>query len=167
MPTCIHCGRENDDASPVCADCGRPLSRPSSASNSQGMNTSGSMGQSYFGDAAAVGPNVCPECGTQRVAGLPFCPSCGRQVSAEMKGVPCCANSKAENYRIFVDSFEPTSAGVTNGGFAVRLFRYQAIGCRPHPTWALDFHVTPEGSFKVVREIKVFEDPNDDGLCVD
>ena len=89
MPTCTHCGRENDGASLYCADCGMTLDQQLAGSgpeNTDAANTS----PSSAANPAAAAPSNCPECGAERVAGLPFCPSCGRQVTAHMEGVPSC-----------------------------------------------------------------------------
>lgn len=92
MRTCTHCGRENDDASQFCGDCGLSLEQSLLSSVSSNLNFNrlenpaaapvNRSGQSHSGN--------CPECGTRRVPGLPFCPSCGRQVTAPIEGVQAC-----------------------------------------------------------------------------
>ena len=90
VPTCTHCGRENDEASPFCGDCGMALGPPPDAAAPKNASIADSMQPPLTNKPVTGGPAVCPDCGAQRVAGLPFCPSCGRQVSAQMEGVPCC-----------------------------------------------------------------------------
>lgn len=86
MRTCIHCGRENNDASQYCGDCGMSLGQLPPDPAQQGSNSPLAPQLSQI----STGPAVCPECGTERVPGLPFCPTCGRQVSAPMEGIATC-----------------------------------------------------------------------------
>lgn len=92
MRTCTHCGRENDDASQFCGDCGLVLDQHPQASGSLDLD----LDQLDHPQAPPIdqsvssGPAACPECGTPRVPSLPFCPSCGRQVTAPMEGVTVC-----------------------------------------------------------------------------
>lgn len=51
-------------------------------------------------------------------------------------------------------------------GYHVRLFGSQMCGCS-HPTWGIDYLVTPDGKVTELARKKVWEDPKSRGLCVD
>lgn len=67
MIVCGYCGRENEDASKYCGDCGKPL----------GRSPSGQEG------------STCPACGAGLRIGLPFCPACGKRVTVAASGAAC------------------------------------------------------------------------------
>lgn len=81
MTRCSFCGRENDDSSRYCADCGKPLERASRPST----------GPSRPVAAPDVGgkqePQACPHCHyAPLLPGLPFCPSCGKRTASPAPG---------------------------------------------------------------------------------
>jgi hypothetical protein len=50
--------------------------------------------------------------------------------------------------------------------YMVHLFHYQQFGC-DHPYFSALFKVTPGGEVTLIESKKSFEDPKDNGLCVD
>jgi hypothetical protein len=69
--------------------------------------------------------------------------------------------------RYFVSELQDTYVQQIERGFQVHLYDYQVCGCGPHPTYAVDLLVTPLGELEELSREKVFEDPAEDGLCVD
>jgi hypothetical protein len=72
-----------------------------------------------------------------------------------------------QGLRYFVDEMQDTHVQQTERGFQVRLYDYQLCGCGPHPTSAVDLLISPDGQIEELARVKVFEDPSEDGLCVD
>ena len=70
-------------------------------------------------------------------------------------------------YRYFVDRLEDTHVNRTSEGFIVSLFDYRLCGCGPHPTYSAEVLVRPNGQWEELNRVKLFEDPEQDNLCVD
>ncbi len=70
-------------------------------------------------------------------------------------------------YEYFVDVVEDTHVDQVADGYLVYLYRQDVLGCGPHPTYQVTFHVTSEGIIQQ-REVKqVFKNPAEDRTCVD
>jgi hypothetical protein len=70
-------------------------------------------------------------------------------------------------YRYFVSQLEDTHAVATDKGFLVYLYDYKLCGCGPHTTSYVEILVTSDGSVSETGRTPVFEDPEQDSLCVD
>jgi hypothetical protein len=71
------------------------------------------------------------------------------------------------DYEYFVNELEDTHVDVVEDGYIVHLYRYQAFGCGPHNTSAVDLLITNQGSVEEVAREAVYKDPSEDDLCVD
>ncbi|NPV75202.1 MAG: hypothetical protein HPY59_02385 [Anaerolineae bacterium] len=71
------------------------------------------------------------------------------------------------NFRYHVSSLEETYVEEIEDGYRVHLFHYRLCGCGPHTTSAAAVDVGRDGSIQVGDFIPLFEDPEQDGLCVD
>lgn len=81
MTRCSYCGRENDDASKYCADCGKPLDRTSSTGPSRPV--------AVRVEGREDAPQACPHCRyAPLLPGLPFCPSCGKRAREPQPAAP-------------------------------------------------------------------------------
>jgi hypothetical protein len=70
--------------------------------------------------------------------------------------------------RYLTERLEDTDVAETgNGGYAVHLFYYQFCGCGPHTTSAVDVMVEADGQVTLEGRTPQFENPEEDGLCVD
>lgn len=69
--------------------------------------------------------------------------------------------------RYFVDDLQDTFVRQTEQGYLVHLYDYKLCGCGPHPTYAVDILIKTDGQLEEIRRVKVFEDPEEDNLCVD
>lgn len=70
--------------------------------------------------------------------------------------------------RYFLPVLEETEVVATSSGYLVKnLLRKKLFGCGPHTNWLVDVAVSHDGSVQVVTERKAFEDPQEDGICVD
>ncbi len=72
-----------------------------------------------------------------------------------------------EGYRYLVDEMEGTHVTETEDGYRVNLFYYQFCGCGPHTTSQIDVQVSQDGHTSVGETTPVFENPEEDDLCVD
>lgn len=72
-----------------------------------------------------------------------------------------------KGYRYFTDTIEDTHVIETGTGYVVNLFGYQVCGCGPHTFYRVDVTVTREGDVIVGERIPLYEDPEQDGMCVD
>lgn len=72
-----------------------------------------------------------------------------------------------KNYKVFVSKIKATYAEETFDGFKVHLFDYDFCGCGPHSHYAVDYLVTKAGEVKEISRQKIFENPEEEGLCVD
>lgn len=71
------------------------------------------------------------------------------------------------NYRIYSKSFPSTYAKRINGGFEVLLHDKEVFGCGPHSYVYKIFTVSNSGTINLIRSVKMFENPQEDGLCID
>jgi hypothetical protein len=72
------------------------------------------------------------------------------------------------SFRFFIAALEETHVTeVSNGGYSVNLFRYQWCGCGPHAQYQIMINVSQNGAVSVGEPQKLWEDPAQDGLCVD
>lgn len=69
--------------------------------------------------------------------------------------------------RYFVDRLEDTNVQTVPQGYRVHLFDYKLCGCGPHPSFAVDVMVTSDGQVRELSREKIYEDPAEDGLCID
>lgn len=72
-----------------------------------------------------------------------------------------------EGYRVYSEEFPSTYVKEIDGGYEVLLHDYQLFGCGPHPHFYIIFHVTTAGEIELIETVKMFEDPEQDDLCVD
>ncbi|PIQ29183.1 hypothetical protein COW36_17655 [bacterium (Candidatus Blackallbacteria) CG17_big_fil_post_rev_8_21_14_2_50_48_46] len=70
-------------------------------------------------------------------------------------------------FRYFSTSFVPTTVVKEGENYRVNLFDFQQFGCGPHPHYAVSYRVSSAGEVSEISRVKLFEDPNLDGLCVD
>jgi len=71
-------------------------------------------------------------------------------------------------YTYFVsDAIEDTHADEVEDGYSVHLYYHQTFGCGPHPTYAVDLLVTPQGHIRQLGTEKTFTNPSEDEICVD
>ena len=70
-------------------------------------------------------------------------------------------------YRYQVNKLEDTHIVETGDGYDVLLYHYKVCGCGPHPTSTVLLHVTRAGDIHEIERTPAFEDPKEDGLCVD
>lgn len=91
MRKCAHCGRENDDRSRFCEDCGKPVDQPRPSVPSESP-APGPVREPAGRQPAASGPMLCPGCGGSVVPGLPFCPQCGKRVKIPRDSTTACPN---------------------------------------------------------------------------
>lgn len=88
MRVCAHCGRENDDRSRFCEDCGKPVDAPPPS----GVPVAKPPNPAPVGRQPAAGGSCCPQCGSSVVPGLPFCPKCGKRLLAPKDEGSSCPN---------------------------------------------------------------------------
>lgn len=74
---------------------------------------------------------------------------------------------KKRRYRVYSTHFPSTYAKRVEGGFEVLLHDNKKYGCGPHPYFYKIFKVTDSGDIKLIENVKMYEDPEDDALCVD
>lgn len=72
-----------------------------------------------------------------------------------------------KEFRVFVPKIKDTFVKKIADGYQVHLFDYQVCGCGPHPHYAVDYTVTKTGDVTETSRTKIYEDPQQDGLCVD
>lgn len=70
-------------------------------------------------------------------------------------------------FRYFQDTLEDTFVIETADGFELLLYHYQVCGCGPHTTSAIRLQISREGIIKEITKSPAYEDPAEDGLCVD
>jgi hypothetical protein len=70
-------------------------------------------------------------------------------------------------FRYFQDTLEDTYVAEQNGGYEVLLYHYQVCGCGPHTTSVVRLQVSREGEIQELSNNPIYEDPEEDGLCVD
>lgn len=72
-----------------------------------------------------------------------------------------------KNFKVFVSKIKATYVEETIEGFKVHLFDYDFCGCGPHSHYVVDYLVTKAGEVKEISRQKIFENPEEEGLCVD
>ncbi|MBD2039676.1 hypothetical protein [Microcoleus sp. FACHB-672] len=72
-----------------------------------------------------------------------------------------------KEFRVFVPKIKDTFVKKIANGYQVHLFDYQVCGCGPHPHYTVDYTVTKTGEVTETSREKIYEDPKQDGLCVD
>jgi hypothetical protein len=70
-------------------------------------------------------------------------------------------------YRFLLDNIEETTINNTNDGYIVALYHHQFCGCGPHITFLTKVRVNFDGTINLLDPVPAFEDPAEDGLCVD
>lgn len=74
---------------------------------------------------------------------------------------------KDENMRYRVAEIADTRVQLQNGVFDVTLYSYNACGCGPHAMNRRIVHVSPNGDVNADDPLPVWEDPTQDGVCLD
>jgi hypothetical protein len=69
--------------------------------------------------------------------------------------------------RYLTKTVEDTHVEESGDGYLVHLFAYQFFGCGPHTTSAVAVRVTHGGLVEEIRMDGIFENPEEDDLCVD
>jgi len=72
-----------------------------------------------------------------------------------------------KNLRFLVNELPETKVDAAADGFDVLLYDYQFCGCGPHTHFISKVKVFFDGSIQLSDPIPAFEDPEQDGLCVD
>jgi len=72
-----------------------------------------------------------------------------------------------KNPRTFVWKINSTYSIEKDNGYEVNLFDYRECGCGPHPYSMNIYHVGRNGDLTKIKTVKYYEDPAQDGLCVD
>lgn len=75
--------------------------------------------------------------------------------------------AKKFRYRVYSSNFPSTYAKRINAGYEVLLHDKKVFGCGPHPNYYKLFKVTDSGQITLLQTVKMFEDPEEDALCVD
>lgn len=70
-------------------------------------------------------------------------------------------------YRRLTSPLEDTHVTAVDGGYEVTVYQYRLCGCGPHTYTAVRLKVTVGGEVQVLDRTPAFEDPADDGLCID
>ena len=70
-------------------------------------------------------------------------------------------------YRTYVKELHKSYAVKKDNGFVTLTYDYQKFGCGPHPYFAVTSFVGPNGNVKELERVKVYEDPDQDGICID
>jgi hypothetical protein len=70
-------------------------------------------------------------------------------------------------YRYFVNRLEDTHVSQVDEGYQINLYDYQFCGCGPHTTSIVTIEVFANGNLQTLEEQPAFENPEEDGLCVD
>jgi hypothetical protein len=71
------------------------------------------------------------------------------------------------NFRFLADNIEDTHVAQAADGFEVLLYDTYLCGCGPHTVSAIKVLVTPEGHIQVSDPQPIYQDPENDGLCID
>lgn len=70
-------------------------------------------------------------------------------------------------YRFLTSKLEDTHVTAVDGGYKVHVYHYRLCGCGPHTYTAVDLLVTTGGEVQTLDQTPAYEDPADDGLCID
>jgi len=71
------------------------------------------------------------------------------------------------DYRYLIKELPETKVEEVTGGYEVLLYDYQFCGCGPHTYSIVKINVQVDGTLTVSDPIPAYEDPEQDGLCVD
>ncbi len=80
---------------------------------------------------------------------------------------PAFGQTRNEDLRYLQDRLEDTYIVETSNGYIVHLFYYRLCGCGQHTTYAVPVQVTRDGIISLGEVVPLFEDPSEDGICVD
>ncbi len=72
-----------------------------------------------------------------------------------------------QGFRILVNDLEPTHVETSQDGYEINLFDYQACGCGPHSHIMQRVKISINGDMEILESTPVFENPEDDDLCID
>lgn len=72
-----------------------------------------------------------------------------------------------EGFRFLVNDLEPTHVVTSEEGYEINLFDYQACGCGPHTYLMQRVKISFNGDLEILESIPVFENPEEDDLCID
>lgn len=72
-----------------------------------------------------------------------------------------------KGFRYFVDRLEDSHVETVKNGYLVYLYDYKLCGCGPHTTSFVVVLIKPDGTVEEMSRIPVFEDPEQDNLCID
>jgi hypothetical protein len=75
--------------------------------------------------------------------------------------------NQMENFRILVNELDPTHVQTTSDSYEINLFDNQICGCGPHTYFMNRVKVSFAGDIEILETIAVFENPEEDNLCVD
>ena len=70
-------------------------------------------------------------------------------------------------YRKFVKLLNKSFVEEVEGGFITLTYYYELFGCGPHSHYSVKSFVDFEGNVEEFERVKIYEDPREDGLCVD
>lgn len=70
-------------------------------------------------------------------------------------------------YRKYMRILPQSYAEKTESGYLVVSYDYDVFGCGPHTHWYVESFVDFDGNVKELDRKKAYEDPFEDGLCVD
>jgi len=70
-------------------------------------------------------------------------------------------------FRNYTSRFPSAYAYRIRDGYIVLLHKKDYYGCGPHPYYYLTFRVTRKGQITEMETVKMYEDPQEDNLCVD
>lgn len=71
------------------------------------------------------------------------------------------------DYRVYSDSFPSAYSRKNKKGFEVLLHDRKFSGCGPHPFFYKRFQVSTSGVITMIEDVRMYENPEDDRLCVD
>jgi hypothetical protein len=71
------------------------------------------------------------------------------------------------DYRYLVDELPETKVEITAEGYEVLLYSYLLCGCGPHTNSISKVSVLSDGSYAAAEPVPAYENPEQDGLCID
>jgi len=80
---------------------------------------------------------------------------------------PLFSFDQLENFRLLVEELEPTQIQSPSESYEINLFDHQMCGCGPHPYVMKRVKITNNGDLEIYESTPVFENPEEDDLCVD
>jgi hypothetical protein len=83
-------------------------------------------------------------------------------------GLPAYFDFEApRGFRYFVDGLEDSHVIANDQGYLVYLYDYKFCGCGPHTTFYVEVLIKADGTVEETGRTPVFEDPEQDSLCID